>query len=949
MQGVGSNKCSIGVRGSRHARPPESSTTEGDDSTTTEGDARARRTEARPEPKKPTRPFEQVFEPEGESGYRSDMTTSGPPAGRTRGNSNASSKVSELPDGPPDATGLTPRQQRILNVIRDNLEQRGYPPSMREIGELVGLTSSSSVSHQLRVLEEKGFLKRDPNRPRAIEVFLPEVMAARRSISAGDDHGFDPTGIGDALPTATYVPVVGRIAAGGPILAEERVEDVFPLPKQLVGDGTLFLLEVSGDSMIDAAICNGDYVVIRQQPIGRQRRDRGRDDRRRSHGEDVPEEGRPDLAAPAQRRLRPDRRHPRHDPRQGHRGPAPGLSRDRRTLQPAGSPPHCARPARASQLETRVSAIAFPTADLTRIGDSGTGLYFAKPFVSHLRLLSQREHSVEVVELRVHGVHGTSPGAMLGVSDSEAGQVAGDKLTGIYRIKDGKPPYRRFGWAPISVEAYSWGALTSGVQGVLGWVKRALWLLLLPFALANLAYWARLEIGTANGKDVWGARAVRLCALLLTVFMVLSPCVVVIDMVGWQCYRYGVPGCTQVPGQLDFLADLTAPQRLAVTSLVPMLLVGLLWVLSRQTLIRYEETPAPKAAPLPSGTIPADPGRRPILCDPDLWSSKARTLRLQRLHLGAAVATVCAFSGLHVVNTDGGGSAFLAGRRPSPRASCSGPRPRLTALSHPRDLESPPPGRAARSEVNALREHAGWFTVLCVAVYLLHRECALVGRWQSRRVGGLPRAQHLVHHGVRAARGAHPRRLRGRQDAQRSTAVTVVLMLLAGAVTAGVLYGKRPVRRMDARGRGHRLGPLRGSPRLLALPGARPGVACLARSLGGGHARGGLLGGSAVHVGRRDRLGGLPQRSRPLGRRPGVEDPGQQRAVRARVRRQRQGHDPERQHRPRRARPRAARRVTVHSGTVTVDGLSLRVTDGEDEAQGYAVGRGTTTIEDRRR
>ena len=194
------------------------------------------------------------------------MTTPGPPAGRTRGKTKASSKVSELPDGPPDATGLTPRQQRILNVIRDNLEQRGYPPSMREIGELVGLTSSSSVSHQLKVLEEKGFLKRDPNRPRAIEVFLPEVMAARRSISANDDHGFDPTGIGDALPTATYVPVVGRIAAGGPILAEERVEDVFPLPKQLVGDGTLFLLEVSGDSMIDAAICNGDYVVVRQQP-----------------------------------------------------------------------------------------------------------------------------------------------------------------------------------------------------------------------------------------------------------------------------------------------------------------------------------------------------------------------------------------------------------------------------------------------------------------------------------------------------------------------------------------------------------------------------------------------------------------------------------------------------------------------------------------------------------
>lgn len=172
----------------------------------------------------------------------------------------------ELPDGPPDATGLTPRQQRILAHLRESIEKRGYPPSMREIGQAVGLTSTSSVAHQLKVLEGKGFIKRDPHRPRALEVFLPEVLAARKSISAADESPFDETGIGDAMPAASYVPVVGRIAAGGPILAEERVEDVFPLPKQLVGDGQLFLLEVSGDSMIDAAICNGDYVVIRQQP-----------------------------------------------------------------------------------------------------------------------------------------------------------------------------------------------------------------------------------------------------------------------------------------------------------------------------------------------------------------------------------------------------------------------------------------------------------------------------------------------------------------------------------------------------------------------------------------------------------------------------------------------------------------------------------------------------------
>lgn len=176
-----------------------------------------------------------------------------------------SGKVVEMPDGPPDATGLTPRQQRVLATIKEAIETRGYPPSMREIGAAVGLTSSSSVAHQLKVLEEKGFLKRDPNRPRAIEVFLPEVMAARRSISSADETSIDETDIGNTAPPATYVPMVGRIAAGGPILAEEQIQEVFPLPKSLVGEGTLFLLEVSGDSMIDAAICSGDYVVIRQE------------------------------------------------------------------------------------------------------------------------------------------------------------------------------------------------------------------------------------------------------------------------------------------------------------------------------------------------------------------------------------------------------------------------------------------------------------------------------------------------------------------------------------------------------------------------------------------------------------------------------------------------------------------------------------------------------------
>ena len=181
------------------------------------------------------------------------------PSGSSKGERSGADEVAdrtvtELPDGPADSTGLTPRQRRVLDVIRDSVDSRGYPPSMREIGERVGLTSSSSVAHQLRVLEEKGYLKRDPNRPRALSVFNPD-----------EAEGVDETGVGDAMPAATYVPMVGRIAAGGPILADERVEEIMPLPKSLVGEGTLFLLEVVGDSMIDAAICNGDYVVVRQE------------------------------------------------------------------------------------------------------------------------------------------------------------------------------------------------------------------------------------------------------------------------------------------------------------------------------------------------------------------------------------------------------------------------------------------------------------------------------------------------------------------------------------------------------------------------------------------------------------------------------------------------------------------------------------------------------------
>jgi repressor LexA len=166
--------------------------------------------------------------------------------------------------------GLTLRQSKVLEVIRNSVDRRGYPPSLREIGEAVGLTSPSSVAHQLSTLERKGYLRRDPNRPRAIEVVSPDDPDApgyRGGASAHDETAeFDETGMGDARPEASYVPVLGRIAAGVPIMAEESVEEVFPLPKALVGEGSLFLLKVVGDSMVDAAICDGDWVVVRQQP-----------------------------------------------------------------------------------------------------------------------------------------------------------------------------------------------------------------------------------------------------------------------------------------------------------------------------------------------------------------------------------------------------------------------------------------------------------------------------------------------------------------------------------------------------------------------------------------------------------------------------------------------------------------------------------------------------------
>ncbi|MDH3605821.1 MAG: transcriptional repressor LexA [Acidimicrobiia bacterium] len=141
-------------------------------------------------------------------------------------------------------TDISNRQQEILDYIRDTVADRGYPPSVREIGEAVGLSSPSTVHSHLSTLEATGHLRRDPTKPRAIEVL----------------------GEGSHAANVRNVPLVGRIAAGSPILAEEDIEDVYPLPLELVGDGPIFMLKVKGESMIEAGILDGDFVVIHRQP-----------------------------------------------------------------------------------------------------------------------------------------------------------------------------------------------------------------------------------------------------------------------------------------------------------------------------------------------------------------------------------------------------------------------------------------------------------------------------------------------------------------------------------------------------------------------------------------------------------------------------------------------------------------------------------------------------------
>lgn len=185
-----------------------------------------------------------------------DPEVAGPTAPTAPGPDDAA-QLHSFPDVEDAGGALTPRQRRVLEVIREWVERVGYPPSVREIGEAVGLTSTSSVAHQLRALERKGYLRRDHNRPRAVGV--------RPADNTPDTTDEIPDGQ-PQRPRPVFVPVVGRIAAGGPVLAEQAIEDMFPLPKEIVGEGSLFLLRVTGDSMVEAAITDGDWVVVRQQP-----------------------------------------------------------------------------------------------------------------------------------------------------------------------------------------------------------------------------------------------------------------------------------------------------------------------------------------------------------------------------------------------------------------------------------------------------------------------------------------------------------------------------------------------------------------------------------------------------------------------------------------------------------------------------------------------------------
>lgn len=171
--------------------------------------------------------------------------------------------TSQADERQPRSDTLTDRQRKVLDAIKAHIEQRGFAPSFREIGQAAGLKSPSSVKHQLQALEDKGLIRMNANKGRAIELveqqpFRPAGSARIVSFSPSDESS-------ESIMASHDIPLVGRIAAGVPITAEQHVDDVMRLPERLTGTGNLFMLEVHGDSMIDAAICDGDFVVVREQ------------------------------------------------------------------------------------------------------------------------------------------------------------------------------------------------------------------------------------------------------------------------------------------------------------------------------------------------------------------------------------------------------------------------------------------------------------------------------------------------------------------------------------------------------------------------------------------------------------------------------------------------------------------------------------------------------------
>jgi len=257
-----------------------------------------------------------------------------------------------------------------------------------------------------------------------------------------------------------------------------------------------------------------------------------------------------------------------------------------------------------------------------------------------------------VLELRVHGVRGTSVESMLGATNVE--QVAGDDLTGFHRIAGGgDPPFRRLKSAQkqlcgprshVAVEAYSWGALTSGARGRFAWLFRVLWVFLLPFALVNMASWARSSAGEPTRSGRLSLRVVRLSALMLTILAVVTACFVGMDLLAWQCFRTNTEACPVLPDWLGIVARFEPAERIAIGSVVPLVALLVLVIASNRSVHKYE-------AVVEEGVEdqPWNPNMRTSVLDhPLMWMGESRTQRLMRLHVAAGLSTIVLYSGVHL-------------------------------------------------------------------------------------------------------------------------------------------------------------------------------------------------------------------------------------------------------------------------------------------------------------